>query len=194
MKEEWRNIKGYDGRYQISSFGRIKSLERYVDRKKQGKLKIKERIMIPRLTKTGYYRIGLCANNKLKMFCIHRLVAETFIPNSEKKPQVNHKNGIKNDNKVSNLEWVTNSENQKHSFEYLNKKPLWKGKTGILHNRSKSVYQINKKGIILNEFGSIAEAERTTNISSSSISSCCLGKRKTAGGYKWRYINNEKMS
>lgn len=115
---------------------------------------------------------------------VHRLVAEAFIPNPENKSCVNHKNGIKTDNRVENLEWVTTKENIIHSFIILGKKY----KNGKEHFRSKPVYQI-KDGTVIREFFNITEASKRTEISISKISMVCRNKRKSAGGYQWTYKN-----
>ena len=108
MEEIWKDIKGYEGYYQISNLGRVKSLSR--------KYSPKERILKNQYDKDGYYEIGLTKNKKKQYFRVHRLVAQAFIFNIKNKPQVNHKNGIKDDNRVENLEWCTNQENEKHAY------------------------------------------------------------------------------
>ena len=119
---------------------------------------------------------------------IHRLVAESFIPNPEKKPQVNHKNGNHQDNRVENLEWATSAENNLHAYRVLGKKAPCPsvGKFGSLNKLSKRVLQIKNNKIIA-EFWGTEEAERQTGINQSNISACCRGLRKSAGKYQWVY-------
>jgi len=116
--EIWKDIIGYEGLYKVSNFGRIKSLDKIC-----GNFLRKAKIRKIRLDKDGYCVISLYKLGKIKYTGVHRLVATAFIPNPENKKFVNHKKGIKTDNRASELEWVTQSENEKHAFEIGLKKP-----------------------------------------------------------------------
>jgi len=135
---------------------------------------------------TGYLVVNLCKEGKHYNKKVHRLVAEAFIPNPENKPQVNHKNGIKTDNRVTNLEWNTNQENIQHSFTVLGRKGSCLGKKGKDFPSVRIVLQMKDDKIVA-EFYGILEAERKTGICFKNISAVCLGKRKSAGGFVWKY-------
>tara|TARA_R110002020_G_C16256725_1_gene770182 strand:+ start:371 stop:877 length:507 start_codon:yes stop_codon:yes gene_type:complete len=107
--ETWKDVKGYEGSYKVSSLGSIKSVIRFKVRT--------ERILKQHILKGGYKYVELCLKGVRKKYLVHRLEAIAFIDNPENKPQVNHKNGIKTDNKLGNLEWNTRSENQKHAIK-----------------------------------------------------------------------------
>lgn len=115
--EIWKDINGYTGLYQISNFGRVKSLRRYVRGNGSSVRLIEERILIHSVNPKGYPFVSLNKKNEKHNFRIHRLVAESFIPNPDFKPQVNHKDGNKLNNHFTNLEWCTNGENQIHAFK-----------------------------------------------------------------------------
>ena len=116
--EVWKDIEGYEGLYQVSNFGNIKSLARIVHSEKRSDYKIKEKVLKQSDTTTGYKKVELHKDNeKRKSFKVHRLVAQAFIPNPENKREVNHIDGNKHNNNANNLEWVTSSENKLHAFE-----------------------------------------------------------------------------
>src|SRR5690606_12581678 len=121
MSEEiWKDIPGWEGCYQASSWGRIKNLQRF---------KAPERILTPRLNQSGYQTVQLCKNSRPVECRVHRLIALTFIPNPHNKPQVNHKNKNRADNRVENLEWVTNRENGTHRYSEEKKYSKYTGVT-----------------------------------------------------------------
>jgi hypothetical protein len=166
QKEIWKTIDGYEGLYEISNLGRVKSLSRIIQRDGIfGNKKIKERIIKPSITNGGYYRLNLI-NNKIKTsFSIHRLLALYFLPNIYNKPQVNHINGIKTDNRIENLEWCTAKENINHAFKI----GLIIAKNGINHNKCKlNTFEVLE--IRENKNNTLKEISKKYNISISVIS------------------------
>lgn len=135
--EIWKDVKGYEGIYQVSNFGRVKVMDRYIVRKKMSKSEnsyfVKGKILSPGLDSvTGYYGIKLCKNGVKESFKIHKLVAIAFIENPFGKKYINHINSVRTDNNVSNLEWVTQSENMKHAFNSGRCKKITDEKEGKL--------------------------------------------------------------
>lgn len=116
-EEEWRDVVGYESSYEVSSYGKIKSIERRCASKNGKTRKVPERIMKPKIDRYGYSAIHLSKNGERRDFTIHRLVALAFIPNPENLPQVNHKDGDKLDNRVDSLEWCSAQYNVQHSFD-----------------------------------------------------------------------------
>jgi hypothetical protein len=152
--EQWKDIKNYEGLYEISSIGNVKRGDRYLK---------------PRFSHNGYYRIGLCKNSKQKWFQVHRLVAEAFIENPENKNQVNHKDGNKINNDINNLEWMTNSENIKHAYDVL----------GFINPLKKKV-KLTKGDEVL-YFDSGMEAAKHFGLSKDAFHSCRHSKCKMKG-------------
>lgn len=176
-QEIWKDIEGYEGLYQISNLGNVLSL--------MYNGSIKKSILRPGLNSTGYCRIVLC-NGFRKRFFIHRLVAKYFIANPKNKPCVNHKKGRKTDNRASELEWATYSENQLHAYKTGLVIPAHLGRFGKNHHRSKPVDQYSKSGKLIRTFAGQREAQRITGIHQGSITQVCSGKRNTAGGFIWK--------
>lgn len=170
MKEVFKDITGYEGLYQISNLSNVKSKERIVIRENGVRLSIKETILTPAVGNHGYKVVVLNKNGIRKQVLIHRLVAEAFIPNPNNYREVNHKDGNKLNNDVSNLEFCTYSENLKHAY----KNNLRKTKKYICVETGK-------------EYSSTIEIEKLTGISRQHITQCCKGTRKTTGGYHWKY-------
>lgn len=183
MEEIWKDIKDYEGLYQVSSYGRVKSLARPRKMPRNLFRYTEEKILKWQFNKKGYMRVILYKNGKNQIFFIHRLVAETYIPNPYGKSDVNHKNGIKTDNRVENLEWCTTKENIRHSWSI----GLRKKRIGKENHLSIIVEQYDIQGNFIQEWNGISEAGRQLRINPTNISYCCKGKRKTAGGYKWEY-------
>ena len=172
-----KKIKGFDG-YYVTKFGDIYSYN-YRRTGIISKLKLSS-------TRTGYLQLYLCKNNKKYRKYVHRLVAEAFIPNPENKPEINHKNGIKTDNRVENLEWVTHSENAIHMYRILKRTHPMKNKFGKNNPSSKQVVQL-KDTIVIALFDSVKDASIKTGYPATRISSCCRGEHKTSHGFGWKY-------
>ena len=117
--EIWKDIKNYEGRYQISNYGKVKSLARWIGNQRY----VKEKILVLNKDRKGYLRVGLSKNGKCLTRRIHRLVAQAFIPNPLNLPQVNHLDGRKNNNYVNNLEWVNSQTNNQHGYDIGLHKP-----------------------------------------------------------------------
>jgi hypothetical protein len=182
MKNEiWKAVVGYEGLYEVSNLGNVRSL----NFNRTGKI---QNLILHKLRK-DYFNVTLSFKNTTTAFSVHRIVAIAFIPNPENKRTVNHKNGIPSDNSVENLEWMTYGENIKHAYDYLGKKPnkTGLGKLGKLNGNSKPINQFSLDGIFIRYWDSASQIKIELKFSTGDISSCCTGKHKTCGGFKWEF-------
>ena len=180
-KEIWKPVKDYEGLYEVSNYGNVKSLNRVETVGKLIRIR-KERILKPCVNSKGYLQVGLCKNGKITNKLIHRLVAEAFIPNTDNLQQVNHKGENKQNNCVWQLEWCTNKYNSNYGTR--NERIRKRNTNGKL---SKPVSQYTLDGNYIKEFSSTMEVQRQLGYHHTNISLCCNGKYKHAYGYKWKY-------
>lgn len=178
--EEWRQVKGFEGRYEVSDLGRVRSLKRGT---KSGFIVRDEPlVMNPNTSSKGYKWVYLYKSD-VKYFCaVHRLVAEAFVPNPKGYDEVNHKDEDKSNNRVENLEWCTREYNMNYGTcveRFTMNNP----------NR-RDIEQYTVDGVLVGRYASSMDAHRQTGIDNSAITKCCLGRKyfKTAGGYVWRYV------
>lgn len=182
MARLWRDIEGFEGLYQISNLGEVKSLMRTIERGDGVKMNIKEKILKPQIGNHGYLTVSLCSiDKKIVTKRIHRLVAEAFIPNSNNLPQVNHKDENKLNNKVDNLEWCT----QQYNLKY--------GEAAQIGNitRRKPVLQYSLDGELIAEHESTLAAAKAIGVYQGNISKVCRGETETAKGFIFKFKNNE---
>lgn len=172
MEEIWKDIEGYEGLYQVSNLGRVKSLSRVVVRSSTRKYISNEKLLKLCSDKAGYMIVCLSKEGTHQTLKVHRLVANAFIPNPNEKKEVNHINGIKWDNRLENLEWNTTSENQKHAYSI----GLNKGANGQRHGMSKLTDSQVK--LIKLELGIVKSGElaKKYNVSQATISYIKSGK------------------
>ena len=173
MVEEWKDIKDYEGLYQVSNWGRVKSL----NYRKTGKSKLMKLMK----NKKGYLTVVFHKNGEYKRYLVHRLVAEHFIPNPDNLPFINHKDEDKKNNKVGNLEWCNNEYNSNYGTR--NHRISSTNTNGKL---SKTVLQFSKSGDLIREWVSMAECTRN-GFQQSAVWLCCNGKKPQYKGYKWCY-------
>jgi hypothetical protein len=186
-----KDIPGYEGFYMASDDGRIWSNRN-------------EKFLAPVKTRTGYYRVSLSVCGAYRKMAVHRLIALAFIPNPQNKPTVNHKNEIKTDNRVCNLEWATNLEQNIHGtrIERARKHTDYKERNidykvvaskhdyvAMAERYSKAVLQFDMDGNVLGRYESITKAHKETGANAGHIVECLKGKRRMCGGYKWQYAN-----
>ena len=167
--EVWKDCKGYEGKYQVSSQGRIWSI-------------VSQRYLKQKINRDGYCCINLYAKNgKMKKEYVHRLVALAFIDNSNNFPVVNHLNGIKTDNRVENLEWTTKRENTKHAYD--NNLGNYQEKLAKLHQAQKKTYSVYCNGNLVGQYKGLQAAAAVVGCCEATITKCIRENRKTRTGY-----------
>ncbi|MDP4117688.1 MAG: NUMOD4 domain-containing protein [Bacillota bacterium] len=196
MQETWKDVKGFGGRYQVSNYGRLRSLEMEV-LCRNGKRRIvngstlKERIN----HKSGYVQYLLCMDGCKIYKYAHRLVAETFLANPENKPTINHKDENKRNNRIENLEWATYSENNTYNdgikrrlihtdIKKRTEKIDYKAKA---EKQKKPIIQFDLCGNKIKKWDGAIDAARILKIDKGALRQCLYGKTKTSGGYIWRF-------
>lgn len=187
MIEIWRDVPGFETLYKVSNFGRIRSCDRVYEQNRpyRNQRKIIGKILKLQI-KRGYPSVILIKNNIKYTRLVHRIVALAFIPNPSKKPQIDHINTIRTDNRVENLRWCTASENSNNPLTRKNKSMALTGRTGLRgaeHPESKEVICLNTG----NHYPNSMEAGRELNISGPGIRRVCRGERKTYKGMKFAF-------
>lgn len=185
--EEWRDVVGYEGLYQVSNLGRVKSLTKLVRYKGKKPRVYYEKIIKNYKTSSGYRFVFLYRDTKSAQIYVHRLVAKAFLQNLDNLCDINHIDGCKTNNSVDNLEWCTRSENIKHAYDkglrnvYIDK---------AIKKISKKVVQYSIDGNLVAEYPSAMEAAKQNKYNQSSISLYCRGENKrfkTYKGFIWKY-------
>ena len=177
--EIWKDIPGYEGLYQASTMGRIRSL----NYKRTGKVKI-----LTQYTYNGYKSLNLHKGKQQKSEWVHRLVAKTWLPNPYNYPQINHKDENPSNNAVSNLEWCSPKHNANWGTRNI-RTAITQRNNADTNKQYKKTYQYTKDGILVNVWVSANDAAKNLGISSSNIVRCCnnVPRYKTAGGFIWKY-------
>ena len=192
--EEWRDIEGYEGYYQVSNKGRVRSIDRIIEGR-WGFILAKGIMLNQKTTTYGYKEVGLSKNGKVKHFLVHRLVAMAFIPNPNNYLQINHKSEVKTENSVDNLEWCDAKYNSNYG---THNEKLRVSNTGrvlpkyavdIMAEKHKKPVAMYKDGVLVKRFDSAADADRENDdFNYVSISAACKGRLKTYKGYTWKFV------
>lgn len=173
MEEIWKDIEGYEGFYQVSNMGRVRSIERRLN---DGRI-YGGRILEQKQVRNGYMQVHVSKDNKGKYLSVHRLVARAFVSGFVEGADVNHKDEDKTNNRADNLEWCSHSYNSQYGHR----------NDTMVEQRSLEVVMMSEDGSTIREFPSLREAARASGVSAAHICQVCKGERKRAGGYRWKY-------
>lgn len=204
QEEFWKPIKGFEGFYEVSNLGRIKSLERITNHPK-GKRLVREYILKPYISRRGYYEVTLCRLAYRVKCEVHKIVLETFVPNVQNKPCIDHINTNKLDNRLSNLHWVTHKENSNNPITLAKIKRARSDKNYIskmLESRRANgkkyapiyVYQYDKNGTFISRYDSLSDAYRKTGTTIKSITLALDNFHLTGGGYLWSTTYHKQVT
>lgn len=189
MLEEWKDISGFEGQYQVSNLGRVRSLDRWVRAVSGGCYKISGQLMRAADNGSGYLFVVMCKHSKYTQRLVHRLVAEAFIPNPENKRTVNHKDGNRQNNYVDNLEWATSSENNKHAYK-LGLRTWSEDSKRRVGAASKAREGKAVRCITTGEvFHSMSDAEKAYGLGASVVSSSIYRNLPTLNGYQFELVD-----
>ncbi len=172
--ELWMDVAGYEGAYQVSNLGRVRSQARLTTGTKRSTYQIPERVLRPWNHNAGYLCVTLCGGAKKTKYLVHRLVASAFLPNPERLPTVNHIDGNKTNNRVENLEWCNDEYNSWHNAYELKHETTIRKRPVVCLNDGKT-------------YPSAAEAARRTGCSNQNIIKVCQGERTQTHGLRWAY-------
>lgn len=177
-KEIWKSISGYEQLYEVSNFGKVRSIDRIVDGRNGV---VSGKILSFSNNGTGYKQVCLCKDNVKSTKYVHRLVAEAFVPNPNNYTDINHKNEKRDDNMASNLEWCTKKYNQNY-----NNCPL-KKRLALISIRGKGVCSYDENGKIIKEYLCVSDV-KNDGYGRRNVVLCCQGKRRTCGGLFWAFV------
>lgn len=194
INEIWKPVVGYEGLYECSNMGRVKSVDRYVPHRYKGEYQfIKGRIRKTKLNNGGYEMLSLFRDGKEKTCLVHRIIAEAFLPNPDNLPEVNHKDECK----TSNIIWI----NEDGSIDYNKSNLEWCDREYNLYYGTRRqrqaekemvpVIQYTKDGMLIKKWDSMQSVMDDLGINRGNISNCCSGRCKSVGGYKWKYYDLE---
>lgn len=216
QQEIWKDVVGYEDYYQVSNFGKVCSKDRTTLHKDGKKVSYNGTMLTACNDTHGYLFVTLSINGKSRKVKVHRLVAIAFIPNPRNKPEIDHVNAIRHDNRVSNLRWVTRHENnsnpifvqrqresqlgKRHSEQTKKKigekskghRLSYQSRIKIAASKNRPVEMLDLNGCPIMSFDSILNACSFAGVTSMAIINACNGRTKTSGGYKWRYKYGNK--